>query len=100
MSANEIAVMFQNGSLEGANIDIAVLLHLTGFKVAMKGRTFQCLEYATEAMWLYQEALLIGTTNWTVDINVDRVSRSPESVYEVAILFQITPPPKSIHRDS
>lgn len=100
MSANEIAVMFQNGSLEGANIDIAVLLHLTGFKVAMKGRTFQCLKYATQAMWRYQEALLIGNTNWTVDINVDRESRSQESVYEVAILFQITPPPKSIHRDS
>ena len=38
MSANEIAVMFQNGSLEGTNIDIAVMLHLTSFKVAMKGR--------------------------------------------------------------
>ena len=49
---------------------------------------------------VYQQALLIGTTNWTVAINVDRESRSQESVYEVAILFQITPPPKSIHRDS
>lgn len=76
MSANEIAVMFQNGSLEGTNIDIAVLLHLTSFKVAMKGRIILCLEYATQAMWRYQQALLTGATNWTVDINVDRESRS------------------------
>lgn len=86
MSANEIAVMFQNGSLEGTNIDIAVMLHLTSFKVAMKGRILVLgicntmllwgLEYATQAMWRYQQALLIGATNWTVDTNVDRESRS------------------------